>query len=195
MSRKAGSHRCRSVRVLLITKRHGVVERCSDVAGVAVPYIERWIPDAVLRSQVLIVDGRALTRREGLLLRAYSRLPQRQPIILIDDGSMSRAELALIAVDYVIADLLIIDDFGLDAMDATESRDAYDIFTERHRSGSIVVTSNRGPDEWLATFADPVRAQSAIDRFTTNSYDLVMEGESYRRRLKPKLPSRQDEVA
>jgi DNA replication protein DnaC len=95
----------------------------------------------------------------------------------------------------VAADLLIIDDFGLDAMDATESRDAYDIFTERHRSGSIVVTSNRGPDEWLATFADPVRAQSAIDRFTTNSYDLVMEGESYRRRLKPKLPSRQDEVA
>jgi DNA replication protein DnaC len=95
----------------------------------------------------------------------------------------------------IAADLLIIDDFGLDAMDATESRDAYDIFTERHRSGSIVVTSNRGPDEWLATFADPVRAQSAIDRFTTNSYDLVMEGESYRRRLKPKLPSRQDEVA
>ena len=82
-------------------------------------------------------------------------------------------------------DLLIIDDFALDAMDATESRDAYEILTERHRSGSIIVTSNRGPDEWLATFADPVRAQSAIDRFTGNSYDLVIEGESYRRRLKP----------
>ena len=33
----------------------------------------------------------------------------------------------------------------------------------------MIVTSNRGPDEWLATFADPVRAQSAIDRFTSNS--------------------------
>ena len=62
--------------------------------------------------------------------------------------------------------------------------------TERHRSGSIVVTSNRGPDEWLATFADPVRAQSAIDRFTSNSYDLVIEGESYRSRLKPTLERR-----
>jgi DNA replication protein DnaC len=49
------------------------------------------------------------------------------------------------------------------------------------------VTSNRGPDEWLATFADPVRAQSAIDRFTSNAYDLVIEGESYRRRLKPTI--------
>jgi DNA replication protein DnaC len=42
-------------------------------------------------------------------------------------------------------DLLILDDFGLDAMDATESRDIYELFTERHRRGSIVVTSNRGP--------------------------------------------------
>jgi DNA replication protein DnaC len=84
-------------------------------------------------------------------------------------------------------DLLIIDDFGLDTMDATESRDAHEIFTERHRSGSMIVTSNRGPDEWLATFADPVRAQAAIDRFTSNAYDLVIDGESYRARLKPKL--------
>lgn len=87
----------------------------------------------------------------------------------------------------IAVDLLIVDDFGLDAMDATESRDAYELLTERHRSGSIVLTSNRGPDEWLACFADPLRAQSAIDRFTSNAYDLVIEGESYRRRLKPAL--------
>ena len=54
-----------------------------------------------------------------------------------------------------------------------------------HRAGSVVVTSNRAPDEWLATFADPVRAQSTIDRFVSNAYDLVIEGESYRPRLKP----------
>lgn len=87
---------------------------------------------------------------------------------------------ALLAVD-----LLIVDDFGLDAMDAHESRDAHEIIVERHRAGSMIVTSNRGPDEWLATFADPVRAQAAIDRFTSNAYDLVIEGESYRARLKP----------
>jgi DNA replication protein DnaC len=87
----------------------------------------------------------------------------------------------------IAVDLLIIDDFGLDAMDATESRDAYEILTERHRSGSIIITSNRGPDEWHATFSDPLRAQAAIDRFTSSAYDLVIDGESYRARQKPTL--------
>jgi len=87
----------------------------------------------------------------------------------------------------IAVDLLILDDFALDAMDTTESRDVSELLTERHRSGSVIVTSNRGPDEWLATFADPVRAQSTIDRFANKAYDLVIEGESYRPRLKPRV--------
>jgi DNA replication protein DnaC len=101
------------------------------------------------------------------------------------DGSHEQELRKLIAVD-----LLILDDFALDAMDVAESRDVYEILTERSRSGSIIITSNRGPDEWLGTFADPVRAQSAIDRYTSNAYDLVIDGESYRARLKPTLASR-----
>lgn len=85
-------------------------------------------------------------------------------------------------------DVLVVDDFGLDAMDTVESRDVHEILTERDRAGSIIITSNRGPDEWLGTFADPVRAQAAIDRFTSNAYDLVIDGESYRKRLKPQSP-------
>lgn len=120
--------------------------------------------------------------------RGHSVLAQRGDLMLKTlrharlDNTYEAELRKLLAVD-----LLIVDDFGLDQMDATESRDAYEIFTERHRAGSMIVTSNRGPDEWLATFADPMRAQSAIDRFSGNAYDVLIEGESYRPRQKPSL--------
>jgi DNA replication protein DnaC len=48
-----------------------------------------------------------------------------------------------------------------------------------------VVTSNRDPSEWIALMSDPLLAQSAIDRLVATSYELVIEGESYRRRQRP----------
>ena len=87
----------------------------------------------------------------------------------------------------IAVDLLILDDFALDPLDTVESRDVYDILVERHRRGSIIVTSNREPQEWLAMMADPIRAQSAIDRLVNAAYELVIEGESYRKREKPQV--------
>lgn len=50
-----------------------------------------------------------------------------------------------------------------------------------------MLTSNREPSEWLPLLADPLLAQALVDRFTNNAYDLVIEGESYRKRQKPRL--------
>ncbi len=51
----------------------------------------------------------------------------------------------------------------------------------------MIVTSNRDTAEWLRMFDDVLLAQSAVDRFKNAAYDFVIEGESYRPRLKPKL--------
>ena len=42
-------------------------------------------------------------------------------------------------------DLLIIDDFALQPLDATETADIYELCVERHRQAATVVTSNRDP--------------------------------------------------
>jgi DNA replication protein DnaC len=84
-------------------------------------------------------------------------------------------------------DLLILDDFAIESMTREESKDVYQLFVERTGRASMVVTSNRDTSEWLTMFDDILRAQSAIDRFINAAYDLVIEGESYRPRLKPKV--------
>jgi DNA replication protein DnaC len=84
-------------------------------------------------------------------------------------------------------DVLIIDDFALEPMSREESRDIYQLFVERNARLSTVVTSNRDTAEWIAAFDDALLAQSAVDRFKNNAFDLVVDGESYRSRLKPNI--------
>lgn len=85
------------------------------------------------------------------------------------------------------ADLVILDDFALAPLEATDTSNIYELFVERAGAGSIVITSNRDPAEWLAVMADPLLAQSAIDRLQGAAYELVIEGDSYRRRQRPVL--------
>jgi DNA replication protein DnaC len=82
-------------------------------------------------------------------------------------------------------ELLIIDDFALKAMDQTETADFYELVVERHHKTATLLTSNRDASEWIALMSDPLLAQSAIDRLVATSYELVIEGESYRRRQRP----------
>jgi DNA replication protein DnaC len=90
-----------------------------------------------------------------------------------------------VMTELTTVDLLIIDDFALEPMDRMESRDVYQLFVERNGRAATIITSNRDTDEWIATFEDVLLAQSAVDRVVNAAYDLVIDGESYRSRLKP----------
>jgi DNA replication protein DnaC len=88
---------------------------------------------------------------------------------------------------YLHPDLLIIDDFGVTALSPIQAEDIYELVTERHLRSSIVVTSNRPPQDWVALFPDPVMANSALDRLSHHDNHLMIDGgESYRKKLSPK---------
>jgi hypothetical protein len=63
-------------------------------------------------------------------------------------------------------------------LDTVETADVYEICVERHHAAATVLTSNRDPSEWLAFMADPLLAQSAVDRLKSAAWELIIEGES-----------------
>ncbi|MFH1625634.1 MAG: IS21-like element helper ATPase IstB [Pseudomonadota bacterium] len=91
---------------------------------------------------------------------------------------------------FLRPDLLIIDDFGLTALTPTQAEDFYEIVTERHLKSSMVITSNRPPQDWVPLFPDPVMANSALDRLAHHAHHIIIEGgESYRKKLRPTYPN------
>ena len=52
-------------------------------------------------------------------------------------------------------------------------------------SSSFIITSNRAVEEWLSLFDDPILGNSALDRLANASYQIVIDGTSYRERLSP----------
>ena len=121
----------------------------------------------------------AVRRRRSVHFERADRLFKRLRIARLDNSH--DAELRKL----LRADVLIIDDFALSSLDATATADFYETIVERHRRASTIITSNRDPGEWLALMTDPLLAQSAIDRFKSAAYELVVEGESYRDRQRP----------
>ena len=95
-------------------------------------------------------------------------------------------------VDQVVQ---IIDDFGLKPLTDQQADDLYDLVYERYQKGSLMLTSNRSVQEWMALFPDPIQANSLLDRLCHNAHQLEWEGESYRRRKRPGKTSKNKEVS
>jgi DNA replication protein DnaC len=123
----------------------------------------------------------ACRRRIGVHFERADRLHKRLRAARLD-ASYDTEMRKLIGVD-----LLLIDDFALQPLDATETADIYELCVERHHQAATVLTSNRDPSEWLAVMADPMLAQSAVDRLKSAAWELVIEGESYRQHEKPSI--------
>lgn len=121
----------------------------------------------------------AIRRRRSVHFERGDQLLKRLKVSRLDNSH--DAELRKL----LRVELLIIDDFCLQPLDAINTADIYQLIVERHQKTATIVTSNREPIEWLGLIADPLLAQSAIDRLQSSAHELVLDGESYRRRQKP----------
>jgi DNA replication protein DnaC len=73
------------------------------------------------------------------------------------------------------ADLLILDDWGLEPLDAAARRDLLEILEERYGRRSTVITSQLPADRWHEIIG------AILDRLVHNAHRIELAGESMRR--------------
>jgi len=79
------------------------------------------------------------------------------------------------------ADLLILDDFGLEPLDARARHDLLEILEERYGRRSTIVTSQLPVTSWHEVIGDPTYADAILDRLVHNAHRIELTGESLRR--------------
>lgn len=104
-------------------------------------------------------------------------------------AALNRADLAG-TIDRLIgsltkSDLLVVDDFAFKKMDQKTAEWFYAIVDERYALRSIILTSNRALSDWTGIFPDKVMANAVMDRLAHNAHQIVIKGESYRKKKSP----------
>jgi DNA replication protein DnaC len=82
-------------------------------------------------------------------------------------------------------DLLVLDDFGLRDLTIQQGDDFFELVSELHKQGSMVLTSNRAPTDWYGLFPNPVVAEVVLDRLVNCAHHVLTEGRSYRPTKRP----------
>ena len=79
--------------------------------------------------------------------------------------------------------LLIIDDWGLETLQAAHRNDLMEIMDDRHGSTSTLVISQLPTDQWYASIGDNTLADAILDRLMHNAHRLPLKGESMRKQM------------
>ena len=76
---------------------------------------------------------------------------------------------------------VILDDFGLEPLDAGARHDLLEILEERYARRSTIVTSQLPLSAWHEVIGDPTYADAILDRLVHNAHRIELTGESLRR--------------
>jgi len=77
---------------------------------------------------------------------------------------------------YVRAELLVVDDFAVLAMDPAQAKLAFQVISERYEyRRSTCITTNRPFKDWTKVFPDALNAQVIAERITERAEHFVLE--------------------
>lgn len=78
--------------------------------------------------------------------------------------------------------LLILDDWGLEALTSAHRNDLMEIMDDRYGIHSTMILSQLPTDQWYAAIGDNTLADAILDRLMHNAHRWTLSGESMRKR-------------
>jgi hypothetical protein len=78
--------------------------------------------------------------------------------------------------------LLILDDFGIQPLDAQSRAALMELIEDRHGKGAIIITSQVPVSKWYDVIGEQTIADAILDRIIHNAHRLELKGESLRKR-------------
>ena len=113
----------------------------------------------------------------------YSAIYFRLPRLLQElDIAKGDGRYAKILKSFAKTNLLVIDDWGLKKLIKEQSHDLLEIFEDRHRLRSTLITSQLPIDHWHEIVGNPTLADAILDRLVHNAYRINLKGESMRKK-------------
>jgi DNA replication protein DnaC len=85
---------------------------------------------------------------------------------------------------YQSQELLVIDEIGYLSLGTQGSNLFFQVISARHERKSTIITTNRTFAQWGEIFDNTTVATAIADRLVYNSEILILEGSSYRKRIK-----------
>lgn len=79
-------------------------------------------------------------------------------------------------------DVIILDDFGLQALDGQNRITLLEIIEDRYNNGSIIVTSQIPVQGWYDIIGEKTIADAILDRLIHNAHRIELSGESMRKK-------------
>ncbi len=77
--------------------------------------------------------------------------------------------------------LLILDDWGPERLNADQRRDLMEIVEDRYQNASILITSQLPVDKWHEVIGEPTFADAILDRIIHNAHRIELNGQSMRK--------------
>ncbi|BHH84358.1 IS21-like element helper ATPase IstB [Desulforhopalus sp. 52FAK] len=103
---------------------------------------------------------------------------------LFEDLSLAKGDgrYLKLLTSFAKADLLVLDDYGLDHLNREQRHDLLEILEDRHGLKSTMVTSQLPVDHWHEQIGDPTLADAIMDRLVHSAHKVKLKGESMRKK-------------